>query len=258
MWVPASESHSIERVAVIYLFKEPLPSKFVQNASAYADGLMAEGKFIEKRLLQEANLQLYGAEALSKNTESVGYTYVDKSGEEALKILKDRAQFSATEYGTWKAFSQEADKTVGPFVSKALTLTGIRSIKLEYVDRFIFEGPISDVDYSEMLQMDKLGLPEEARGGELPWHDRKGWFTKWDMGNVLINLNVSASDVAPRDRPDARLKSIQIVTVSETRFSETIDQTEVATGILEKLHDLTKETFRSVMTEKAANLVGLV
>ena len=188
MWVPASESHAIEHVAVTFLFSEELPLKFVKSASIYADDLIVSGTFSNKEEIHESNIEIKGPETNAQSSEIVGFSYSKKdSNEEAVRFQKGFAYFSASKYGTWKAFSQDAYRTIGPFVSKALDLTEMSSIKLEYVDRFVFEGEPSAANFSDVIKIDGLGLPAEAISNGMPWHDRKGWFDILEIGPVLIN-----------------------------------------------------------------------
>lgn len=258
MWVPASESHAIENVGVTFIFSEQLPIKYVKSASNYADSFLTSGKYSSKKEIYESNFEIEGPEARSKSSELVGYSYSQKDlNEEAVRFQKDFAYFSAVEYGTWKAFSQEAYEVLGPYLTQSLEITEIESIKLEYFDRFVFEGKPSDADFSEILETSGLGLPEEAIKNGMPWHDRKGWFEILDVGPILINSNILATEVLHRDRPENPLMSVQIITVIETKFSTHMNDYDNIKSVMEALHDKSKETLRSLITDHAAKMVGM-
>jgi len=259
MWVPASDSHAIERVALSYVLSEPLPMKFLQSATTYADNLLAEGKFSDKKSVQEAGFELNGGETAANPPEVIGYSYYSSGNpnEEVVKIQKNAAFVAASTYGTWKAFSQHADTMIGPFIESALEITGISHAKLEYVDRFVFKGEQEHANLSDILDLSKLGLPKQALESGMPWHDRRGWFEVVDQGPVLINSDVVLAEVTHRDQPNARLKSVLITTVVESRFPQPIGELSSLNEVVYGLHKMSKDTLRLAITDDAANSVGL-
>ncbi|MEX0304338.1 MAG: TIGR04255 family protein [Leisingera sp.] len=233
--------------------------KFLQSATSYVDALLEDGRFSDKKSVQAASLELNGDEATAPPPEQIGFSYFAKSNpnEEVVRFQKDAAYLTATKYGTWKAFSKHADELLGPFINSALDLTGIAHAKLEYTDRFVFSGDPKDANLSEVLNLERLGLPSQAFENGMAWHDRRGWFETIDQGPVLINSNIALADVTPRDQPNVLLKSIHIVTVVETRFEQLIEEQNTLSGVVDSLHKVNKETLRSAITENAANSVGL-
>lgn len=259
MWVPASESHAIERVSLTYVLSEQLPLKFLKSATAYLDEKLSAGEFSAKKTVQFSAVEIGDAGAAPQSPDVVGFSFFAKNNatEEVVRVQKDLAQFSASQYGTWKAFYQDAESCIAQFLEKAIDLTSVRAIKLEYVDRFVYDGDPSSADFSHVINLKGLGVPVAAVQSKMPWHDRRGWFDQVDRGPVLINSDIIVSDVVHRDRPDTPLKSVQILTVVETRFPDPIADVKDLQAVVDVLHTINKSVVASAITEDAAKKVGL-
>lgn len=231
--------------------------KFLQTSTAYLDDMLGAGKFSQKKIVREANLKINDIESRTQALDNIGFSYFSKTNEEVASFRKSLAFFTASEYGTWKAFSQDADETMNPFLTKAMEITGLKSIKLEYADRFVFSGEPEDADFSEILKMSIIGLPDAATANGKLWHNHAGWFDQIDQGSVLVNSNLDVTDVTHRDQPDKPLKSVGIFTLVETRFTGLITEFEMAKIISNSLHSKSKDVFRSAITDAAAKMVGL-
>lgn len=258
MWVPASDTHAIETVALSFIFSESLPQKFLNNASVFADQLHDDGVFFKKDEIHTAQVQVREGASFVQQPTIVGYSFTSRQNEEELRLQTELAHFVASEYGTWRGFIERANTLLDPFMSSVLTATGVKHVKLEYADRFVFTGEMKDADISGVLDLNSgIGVPNAGIKDGMPWHNRRGWFELIDEGPVLINCNISVGEVAHREKLDAPLRSVQITTVVESRFEQPIEDLDNLHFVLDRLHTTSKSVFGSVVTKNTAERVGL-
>ncbi|WP_420006539.1 TIGR04255 family protein [Arenibacterium sp. LLYu02] len=261
MWVPAGNAHAIEQVTLAFVFSEKVPLKMLDASLEHVDEERDKGTYSVKGDVTAANIQVkVGAEnEVRSQNDKMGYAYfVDQDGTvEGARFTKELAVISSVSYGTWSGFKEEYERVMVPFLKKVLLATSLRAVKLEYSDRFVFDGDPSAADVSQIVETSKLGLPDNAFGQGFPWHSRRGWFVPADNGAILVNLDIAESQVAHRDEPQKPLLSIHLGTMLEARFDAHVDDVQELNNIVEQLHNQSKGVTRSALTVDAANMIGL-
>lgn len=263
MWKPAAEAHAIERVALTFFFTDPLPLKLIEASVVHVDAMLG-GAFSKKQKMMAANLSVnldqQGASnrVIQESTPSgFGYFVGEADQEEAVRFSPEICFFASSSYGTWAGFRDEAASVLMPFLELVLRATDVKTIKLEYSDRFVFHGNPKEADVREIIDLPAIHLPDTAIGKGFPWHSRRGWFIDADHGPDLINLDVTEALVTHRDRPDEPLVSIHVSTVIERRLTAPLADIEVLKKIVEELHLQSKSVTKDVLTKNSTTLIGL-
>ncbi|UWP89106.1 TIGR04255 family protein [Aliiroseovarius crassostreae] len=264
MWTPASGAHAIERVSLAVIFTDAVPMKVLDAATQFTEALVADGTFPVKQDVASANIEFSvsledGGKSVVSQPDRVGvafYADTDQSLELA-RYTKDLAVLSSYNYESWSAFVQHVQKTLIPYLAKVRDIVSIKTVKLEYDDRFVFEGDPTKANIDEVVNVPSLHLPKEAVGSGFPWHSRRGWFVPADNGAVLVNLDMSETRVARVDQPDIPFLSVFIKSVVEARLDEPVDEVAALNEIFKDLHTLSKEVFMSTLTDDAKEMVGI-
>jgi hypothetical protein len=153
-----------------------------------------------------------------------------------------------------------------PSVDLALELVPLQVIKLEYWDRFVFDGPSSEVDYKDLLKPNSRYVSGLPVGMKELWHSHVGLFAPaGDFQRRLIHLNLDVIDVA-----DVKLPSIGQALEQRRSvgiYSMAQDTLDIANGLLDSaplptklddMHEALKDVLREVITEQAAKRIGLL
>lgn len=261
MWVPAAEAHAIERVTLTFFFADAMSSKLVLKALEPMNKLLSDGVFRAKKELSHSNIRVNASRPndVAHSSEVVGASfYYDELGsDEALQCTREFVLFSASKYGTWSGFRSAAFEALDVILPKFLEATSIRAAKLEYADRFVFEGDSREARVDEVLKRDAINIPANALDLGDPWHNRRGWFLRNGDSKILVNLDISQVEVSHVERPNKPLISVQINTVLEWRLAAYIDSIDTLKSMTDTLHTESKTVTRSALTDRAAQMIGL-
>ena len=271
-WVPAAGVHAIETVAVSFVYAEHVTTKSINKLSSDLRDSYGKFKLSKPKPIARLNVEVKlpeGADELNAKTpasrvqtpEIVGWKFGDdNSGNfdgEILTLATDQVQYVSNEYGSWTGLCTRLWFLLSEYLENSTDIAEIKAIKLEYKDRFVFEGPQENANVNEVLNLPGSAFPEGVFKAGLPWHLNRGWFEGNDNGIILLNLNLALGSVSRHDDPDVPLSSVAIATVAEVRLETTLDSVEQLKSELEKLHITSKETVISAITGEAAELVGL-
>lgn len=267
MWSPVSGAHSIESVAITLIFSDPIPMKMVDKSSKYLTTDPTRFGFSEAAKIATASLSFQLPQAgmsaqglASQETEEMGFEFssiVDPELEK-LRITKNEILFHSRKYGSWSAFFERFRVLTDDFLLSALDASNVSIARLEYNDRFIFDGDPNEANANEVVELPAAHISEDVLTSIFPWHSNTGWLEKADNGLVLTNLNLAKDNVTNTKLPGQTFASILISTILEARLNKHIENTEGLHSLLETLHNLSKATTKSILTNQAAHSVGLL
>jgi uncharacterized protein (TIGR04255 family) len=281
-WHLARESHAIERVAVAISFAEPIPSRRWLQLLSQAEKAIPENGFVvvsngANRLPGPAPMDIriiarmgdgpLGAEQLVEQID-LGRHFQRLSGNELQEeVILNRESFVYITplYTRWNAFRTRVMELLKPSLDLALDLVPLQFAKLEYWDRFVFNGPIKDVDYRDLLKPNSKfvpGLPIDMK--EL-WHSHVGFFAPpGDSQRRLVHLNVDVIDITdnktsgdaqkPEQRRSVGIYSMAQDTLDLVNGAPTSDAVSAKLG---NMHDALKDVLREVITKQAAEQINL-
>ena len=281
-WRLAHENHAIERVAVVFQFAEAIPSKAWSALISAADAEMLKSGFLVSPihanhiqftippLAQQGGnvgLMVMGQEHAGEAFPQNRHFQMARGGEIQEDVTLNRTHFvyQIPVYSRWNPFRDRLMGLLSAHLEAVLPLIALQAIKLEYWDRFVFDGPREQADYSELLRAGSRlvpGLPTDMT--EL-WHSHVGFFApKGDYVKRLMHLNIDVMDVPDMNQqtsgqaPEMK-RSVGIYSMAQDQFDHTTSPANT-TSILPKLNDMhkkLKDVLADVLTEDAATKINL-
>lgn len=284
-WRPAHRAHAIERVSMSLFFAEPIASKpwtkLLNSASADLQRQGFNAAIDEHEMIQAAgnspvrqqpfglqvNLGMVGSSAnfpvSGRNFQVVTGTQI----REEVHIHRNRFSYIAMNYERWTNFRARSFSLIGSYITTALQAVNIQGAQLEYWDRFVFEGPLNEVAYDELIRRGSSHVPSFPFDTDQLWHSHAGYFKPRSDGvRRLVNVNVDAIDVL-ETRPDAPPAEAPLLKRSLGFYSmaqdtlppePAITETPGALSTLDDLHATLKEVFADVITSEAADRISLL
>jgi uncharacterized protein (TIGR04255 family) len=277
-WQPAHQNHAIERVSLTFQFKEEIPTRhwrdLLEAVTTRMPGLgfatRLDLNFTQSVLGQApspvamSGRQVGGVVGMAVRPAMVGSGRLFQSNEgpevrEQISLQRNQVTYSATQYQRWSALRNRMIDSLGDAIDRALSLVDMDFVMLEYWDRFIFDGPISDVNYQELIRVDSRYLPSFASGRKGLWHSHVGYLDSLSLGsNRLINLNVDVFDQAMPNSQEAQ-RSVGIHSMSQDRVEPKSSPTTLvhAASTLDDLHTLLKVVLGDVISSEMAERISL-
>lgn len=145
---------------------------------------------------------IVGAQPISGVAARTFRSLVGSQVWEEISLSPTRFVYLSTRYDHWLPFRQRAYDLLETVLDQALQVVDLPIIKVEYWDRFTFDGQPSEVNYRDLLNQQSKYMPSFYFDlGEL-WHSHVGLFVPaTQRGKRLINLNVDAFDFADAATP---------------------------------------------------------
>ena len=181
-WQTAHKDHAIERVGVAFTFSEQIPSKpwtlLVEDAVKVRvlEGFTASAPPAPPVLgpgMKQAFLFAVGPGGISLSGNEGGRVLqrlVDNALHEEITLQRNQYTYVVTRYNRWDDFQARTNEIFGKYIDTAIGLVSLRSIKLEYWDRFVFVGTPDKTDYSTLLKRGTKHAPEFCFETSGLWH----------------------------------------------------------------------------------------
>lgn len=259
-WKPIHEAHAIDRVRILVQFNSPLTEKLLTKAAAPATSKFQELGF-QQLHRSESTIQslVISPQAGPIVPEIAQNGWVLKRSSAGL--LTEEAGFRdgvfgymSTEYGRWENLAARFWDVFESPLSIALDSADISSIRLEYWDRFVFEGKAKSANVRDLLVAVDPVLPETVVSGTSLWHSHSGWFESHNEDVVLVNRNI---DVIDEPSAEGSRRNCNIFTLVELRAVKAIEHVQSCKAALEHLHRRSLALFGSSLTEAQRNNIGL-
>ncbi len=284
-WRPAHEAHAIERVSLTFQFVEAAPSKPWQavldaatkdmqahNFSFIANALSFPEVLISGAIQGQPGLSIEmspGGIITQQHLAVTGRTFRIVEGtsvREEIQIHRDRLVHQASVYDGWDSYKGRTLALLGASLDKLLPLVDLANVKLEYWDRFVFDGDSRGVDYSELLRSDSAHLPGFPFGTNRLWHSHVGYFMPLEgTARRLTNVNVDVLDIIqsvgldPQSGSPTQRRSVGIYTMAQDSIQPTDSPSDQGgtISIVDGLHADLKAVLSDVITAEAADRISL-
>ena len=218
-WRPAHDAHAIERVSLNFELAELLPTKPWQS-------LLNEGTELFPKLGLRTTIEEAGSTRFvfpggplgtpfimspdltpDSDAPTMGRVFrhmVAGRVHEEVSLYRNRISYSTSTYGRWQGFRERARELLASLLDQALPLENLSTIRLEYWDRFVFEGSLDEVDYKQLLRQDSRYVPSFPFSTNENWHSHVGYFSPdREAFKRLININIDMIDVTEPSQPGA-------------------------------------------------------
>ncbi len=263
-WLPLGPEHAIERVRFEVRFGEALPKKAVEQIGLKHDAKTTETRFGVRQEQQITNLVVgpRGPKVPSGNAgNEVGWLSTRVAGVgnavvEALTLQNSLLSYESGDYRGWTKALTRFQSVCGDLLDEAGKLVNAASVTLEYTDRFVFQGEVSQARPDGLVDAAILALlPESALSGRELWHVHRGWFETLGDDRCLINQNFDAQQGAINFNKEAR--SIQIFSKCEIRKDGAgIDVPDLVPKFV-LLHQRSIGLIASAITDAMRKTIGL-
>jgi uncharacterized protein (TIGR04255 family) len=161
-----------------------------------------------------------------------------------------------TSYVRWSPFIGQVEEMMLPLINVYSDAVSVKTVQLDYVDRFLWTGDWSNFDWKALLRSDGKFVAAEASKAHQLWHTHSGWLEDLTSGgHRLVNVNIDLGDFA---RPEGgAVPTIGILTLM--RDDIVPEKSDVASiqGHLEEIHNQLKTLFGHIITEQMAERISL-
>ena len=265
-WKPRHEAHAIERVRILFPFKDPLTTKILRQASAevveQADGFgfdsvtPAESSFANFNIPVLGNLgNLHSPQKVpGKMNGTVLRRHLDGTVVEEVGFRDGVFGYLTTTYGRWENLLGRLREIVLKTLYNVENAVDLDSLKLEYWDTFTFDGVLTDADAKQLLAQVDNSVPTSVVGGSSQWHSHIGWFEGIGEHQILINRNI---DVVDREGTHGSLRNLGVYTMVEMRGGDDGLRIIGIEDALEMLHRRSLRLFGETLSEEYREMIGL-
>jgi len=261
-WQPRHEAHAIERVRLLFTFREPIPSKAVdkcsyetrQQASSFGfDAVGPAGSAIATIKLQANNPP--------QTTPSAKNGFVmrrHQDGEVVEEVgFRDMVfGYMTKTYGRWESLVARLEEALLPALNNVSEVAELDAIKLEYWDSFVFEGDPAEADVTMLLSAVDEAIPTDVCAGSSAWHSHVGWFEGDEERPTLINRNFDVIDTSNEEGKEMR--SVGIYTLVEQRSGPTPLDFNCVQELINEMHNRSLSLFGSSLSEEYRDRIGII
>lgn len=288
-WRPAHEAHAIEVSSLTFQFMEPVPAKPWQSLLEAVSSTASGSGFNHIQDQFDLQVSMGGmpgfpvAGQVAPNPLAAPDTasnvplsnmasfpsgrlllVVDSGGmREQMLLRRDSLTYASSRYVGWSAFKRRIGDLLSSTLSASLHLVDLSAVKLEYWDRFVFQGAAAEARYDELLRSGSPYLPGfPAQTSEL-WHSHVGLFVpSGTIAKRLLNLNVDVMDApdsaGPGQQPVSR-RTVMIYSMTQDSLSAGASPQDYSgvTIFSDGLHATLKDMFAGVITDEMARCIAL-
>ena len=274
-WRPIHDNHAIEAMAVVVTFAQPLPDRLFKKmldaaeAAAFAAGLMSRHSLNTMPFtINIAGSQILGQVSAGRIynalMEASDGTPIPNRIAEQLRVEPNAVSFRTWQYVSWNTHFARMRELMTSALDIAMSAVTLSSVRLEYLDRFKFEGDTEFADVGLLLRTDlRLIAPHVFSVKDL-WHSHTGAFVMTDGPNKrLQQLMIDALDepLLP-GQEGGTVRWVNITSALEERFApEQSHEKEIDAGavfkLLEMMHSQLKDVLAEVITDHFAKRIYL-
>ncbi|MGO7331753.1 hypothetical protein [Rhizobium leguminosarum] len=272
MWKMLHNSNAIEGAAITVRFLEPLSSMIAKKAVREVEGLASSEGFMDKQPLQQIQVQLNPRNSDILQTAMSGMLFQhnslvrDATGNVGPQLMRqfvvqpEQAVMQISQYRGWEKEWPAANKMLAAALKIASAAVPIAAFRLEYLNRFLFEGAAEEGDVNELLQKSDFIAPHVFEAPDL-FHSHTGRFDQVSLSppkRRLSQVNADLQILGP-PHPTAGNRTLALMLAVEWQFADPgleIDPPkvgEVTTEYFSCLHDDIHALLKKLIDSKFAS-----
>ncbi|NVK54669.1 MAG: TIGR04255 family protein [Alteromonadaceae bacterium] len=261
MWKPRHEAHAIERVRLLFTFREPIPSKVVAKSSyetrQQASDLGFDAVGPAESSIATIKLQARNAPQTEPSAQNgfVMRRHQDGALVEEIGFRDMVYGYMTKTYGRWESLVARLEEALLPALNNISDIAELDAVKLEYWDSFVFEGDPLEADVSKLLSVVDAAIPSGVRAGSSAWHSHVGWFEGDEESPTLINRNIDVVDTSNEEGQNMR--SLGIYTLVERRSKSTPIDFQGVQDLIDGMHNRSLLLFGESLSEEYRNQIGI-
>ena len=254
-WRAIHEAHAIDRVRVILQFNEALNDKLLQKAVLPTKEKYRELEFetVERAEGAVQTFVITQDGTPLQPPERKGWVFKRGNTIEEAGFRDSVFGYVSTEYGRWENLEIRFWDIFRDALTVALESVDLTHIKLEYWDRFVFDGDPATADARHLLEGVDPSVPSASISGVTLWHSHAGWFEERDGTPILINRNFDAIDQIIEGKTH---RVLNILTLVDLRPQGPMAVSDV-TSALNYLHNRALLLFGASIKEDIRRAIGL-
>jgi uncharacterized protein (TIGR04255 family) len=275
-WNPIHENHAIDVMAALVTFSQPIPNLLLNKAlkrsedASFAAGLRSRHRTAGIAVVIDsvgvssgAAPPMYGR-IFNSLVEGEETTAGPPRLAEQLQVTPTQIIYRTWSYVSWTWQIERMKTLMGPAISTVQDSVSFAMQRLEYLDRFRFEGDLSDIELTSLLRAGSPLIAPHVFSRTDLWHSHTGAFLPSPDGvKRLEQVFIDCIDEPAISTPDTpKTRWINVMTAREDRFPEDgVDEPERNCDFIfnrfDQLHSELKETFGSVVTDDVARRIYL-
>ncbi len=268
-WQPVRPAHSIECVATVINYSEPLSEFLVKRIIRKAESLAPSGGLTERsdvRTFQIPALMPDAAHQIRSQFDGIAFQKLGQTTPQGRVLLEDlvvsRSElvYRKYDYNRWSDYASSLSALLLPLAEISADATTVRALRLEYLDRFIIEQR-SPGCVKKLLRENPMVANHVFEAPDL-WHSHTGKIDTIETDQLLTQINIDFVSALQAQAEMTGVHSVAITTGLERRYSqneldvESKGVTYIADHLLD-LHVKSKNLFKDILTPEMASRVGL-
>ena len=273
-WQPIHENHAIDVMAALFTFAQPVPDLALRRMlraaedAAFAAGLRSRHstqtmQFTVAPQGISATGVAGGVQGLLFNArfEDDGRPIPGRIAEQ-LQVDANSIVYRTWRYVSWSWQLERMRSLMTPALALARDIAPVATVRLEYLDRFWFDGAPHEAITSELLREDCPQLAPHIFGREDLWHVHTGAFLLADPLKRLQQVLVDALNAPVGQATGPAKRWIHITTALEDRFPTEIlddprENADFPFGLFDAMHSDLKDLLGSIITSDLAARIYL-
>ncbi|MUZ65353.1 hypothetical protein [Agrobacterium vitis] len=274
MWTTVNKGNAIEGAAITVRFGEPLNTMVVKRAIRALEDVRGVQGFTETQPLQTFNLdispsssgireKLFGGVLMTHTSlERDSFNQVVKVPQRQLIVQPEQIVLQISRYREWPIEMEGAIAVLTPLLKIVSSVVTIKAVRLEYLNRFIFDGGYNEADITRILKPSPIVAAQAFKAQDL-WHSHFGQFDEIKEGTRrLTQVNADVQRIDP-PHPSAGYRSLALMLAVEKQydFPGTEVDAEAPEAFLSEcfsgLHDGIHGLFKEVVDSNFAHTNGL-
>jgi uncharacterized protein (TIGR04255 family) len=275
-WRPIHDNHAIDVMAVVVTFSQPIPDlllKRVLRASedvAFGAGLKSRHGVNSLPITIGPN-GVSASQAGAAQGQMFNSLFETAEGVQLPTQLAEQlvVQQTAVIYRTWRYVSWQWQRErfrmlMSPALKGVASSVGTASIRLEYLDRFQFDGDAAEAAAHGLLMSKSELIAPYVFSAPGLWHSHTGAFVKSDnrskrLQQVMIDAIEEPYPPQSRTQP---VRWVNITTSLEDRFEQQadVDEENDPASIfltLDSMHTSLKDVLAAVITDSMVERIYL-
>lgn len=274
MWKMLHENNAIEAMGVSVRFSEVLNSKLVDRMIREIEKVSSAMGLIDRQPIEGIHVNLAAPNSVSTVRGSgvllQRNSLLRNPAGQVEQVLTMQVELSANQivfqtwrYDRWAREREHALRLLSGPLRIAIAAVRMASVRLEYLDRFYFDGDAAGASAASLLKKGSPWISPHAFDADDLWHSHSGKFLDAhpEMRTLAV-VNADAQDLTAPQHLAGR-RSLVLLSGVERQFAnpgwelEEEDVENFLATLMDDLHDSAINLFRDVIDPAFADKNGL-
>lgn len=270
MWRMLHQTNAIEGAAITVRFSEPLSSMIGKKVIRELESVASAEGFLDKQPLQQFQVHVSPQNADVRQSAATGMIFQhsklerDPSGTVTPLLARqfifqpEQLVMQILRYRGWETEYPATLRMMGPALKVASGVVPLSAVRIEYLNRFLFEGTVNQGQVEGLLKPSDL-IANHVFGTTDLWHSHTGRFDQIrPESRRLIQVNADLQILNP-PHPTAGNRTFALMLAVERQFSPPgleADPDTVAEQLAEhlpSLHDDIHHLLKQLIDSKFAS-----